>query len=187
MKAATLEDLTPDKPVVLLDIDGVLNPLRSQRPKTWPDFRQVHANGFELWLSPEMGAALAALPATVVWSTTWCDEPTHLERFAEHLGGLAPVWLGPWGRNPDLWWKTELTFAAAERFPAVVWIDDAERWPPFTTQPAHVLGVHPASAEGLTRDDVGYIADWLAGRVPGSADNVDRSDGFGRPSLRQKK
>ena len=166
MKAATLEDLPPDKPVVLLDVDGVLNPLLREKPTTWPDFRQVHANGFELWLSPEMGAALAALPATVVWSTTWCDEPTHLERFTEHLGGLAPVWLGRWGRSRDLRWKRELAYAAAERFPAVVWVDDLERWPPFTATPKHVLGMHPAPAEGLTRDDVGYIADWLADRVP---------------------
>jgi hypothetical protein len=66
------------KPVIFLDIDGVLNIAgwKPAKPETdWPDleYHKVQ-NGegvYPMWLSKAMGERLCALDAEIQWLTTW--------------------------------------------------------------------------------------------------------------------
>jgi hypothetical protein len=59
------------KPAFLIDVDGVLNPLRRPRPDA--GFRRRHYLGFTVWLSPRHGRWLLGLADEfeLVWATTW--------------------------------------------------------------------------------------------------------------------
>jgi hypothetical protein len=65
----------PDCPLILLDVDGVLNPI--VRPGLeWQRHKAAAGSGsFNVWLNPAHGPALLALAeqtgAELVWATTW--------------------------------------------------------------------------------------------------------------------
>lgn len=161
MGGDVLDRLPRDRAVLLLDIDGVLNPVTRDRPQTWPDFARVRVHGFDLWLSPSMGAALAGLAASPVWCTTWNDHPEHLPTIVSQLGGLRPHWPGRWTTRRR--WKQQLVFDALERFPAVVWIDDDERISPSEGQAVRLVTAHPKTTRGLRREDVVRVRGELDG------------------------
>ncbi|MFD9126403.1 hypothetical protein [Kitasatospora sp. NPDC059571] len=170
------------RPLLLLDVDGPLNPYRAKpqrrpegclthrvRPASWiarhPGTPSAYVRPLRLWLNPEHGPALLALPYRLVWCTTWMDE--------------ANEWIGPriglprlpyiaWPRmhhgDPDgLHWKTrELVARAAGR--PFAWVDD-EIEPQDT---AWIAEHHPAPAltlpvdhrHGLRADDFAALAAW---------------------------
>jgi len=141
--------LNPDRPLLLLDVDGVLNPLSLHRPDAWPDFEQADVHGYDLWLSEEMGRALSRVNASVAWCTTWCDDPRGLVEIARYMGGLCPLWMGSWG-NPFSW-KSAMVAHALERFSLVIWIDDDERFEP---SPHNLMRITPNAFEGLHPEDI---------------------------------
>jgi len=115
------------RPIILLDVDGVLNALHPpfQAPDTWEDWQQAEIEGFTITYSSEMGRRLKALEADIHWLTTW-----------EHMANkyICPL-LGfpelPVLERGDLdayhgWWKS----SAAELFMLTnmgrpcIWIDD---------------------------------------------------------------
>ncbi|RKS74222.1 hypothetical protein BZB76_2731 [Actinomadura pelletieri DSM 43383] len=90
-------------PVILLDVDGVLNPL--ERPHRGYKRRRCSPNGmtFKLWLNPAHGPDLLELAestgAELAWASYWCDN--------------ANVWIAPRVGLP------ELPFVPIPQFPGV--------------------------------------------------------------------
>jgi hypothetical protein len=128
--------MSPDRPLLLIDVDGPLNPYAApphQRPEGYEThpmrpigFVQPWQKPIRVWLNPTHGAALQALPFDLVWCTTWAGEAN--EWIAPHLG-LPPLPVIEWPegaqryRADDLFWKTEyvVKWAAGRPF---AWIDD---------------------------------------------------------------
>ena len=150
--------LRTQRPVLLLDIDGVLNPLSHDRPDGWGDFQSARIGQYSMWLSESMGQALRDLDATVLWCSTWCDDPHELVEIARHLGGLCPLWFGRWGQEFD--WKTDMVRAALTTFPLVVWIDDDEPVPSGMGTD-RLIRITPSATKGLQPADIVQINDRL--------------------------
>ncbi|MBM9622638.1 HAD domain-containing protein [Streptomyces zhihengii] len=165
------------KPLLLIDVDGPLNPYAAQperrpggytthrmRPTGWTDGKPLR-----VWLHPGHGAELLKLTRwyELVWATTWKDE--------------ANTWIGPriglpelpfvdWpqmhGRAPrGTFWKTQyiLRYAPGRPF---AWIDDD-----ITDLDREYVGQHHLAEAlllrvderiGLTRPDFDALADWGA-------------------------
>lgn len=72
------------KPLLLIDVDGPLNPYAakaSRRPEGYDTHRMrptgwegPHVKPLRVWLNPEHGPALTALPFELAWCTTWQAE-----------------------------------------------------------------------------------------------------------------
>lgn len=119
-----------NKPVLFLDIDGVLNAggwLPSKPDTDWPDLElhRVECSGhkYPLYLSKEMGSMLAALDVEIRWLTTWADEgykvgdiiglPENLE-----VAAFPTFRYSPWK------WHAVRDFVQIEPGRPFVWIDD---------------------------------------------------------------
>lgn len=136
------------RPMLLIDVDGPLNPYGAKPtsrpegytthrllPPTWLAERQAllallgmsgrKIKPLRVWLNPDHGPALAALPFTLVWATTWGQEAN------EYIGpvlGLPDLPVIAWAEErvqPEggLFWKTPEIVAWAEGRP-FAWIDD---------------------------------------------------------------
>lgn len=130
------------RPLLLLDVDGPLNPFRSlsaglrgytshrMRPDVWlsyrdPDSRKAR-RGARVRLHPSHGARLQALPFELTWATAWTHQANTM--IAPHIGlpGDLPVidWPELFARDPEgLSWKTRplVEWAAGRPF---AWVDD---------------------------------------------------------------
>jgi hypothetical protein len=76
-----------ERPVLFLDVDGVLNPWRASNLRG--DWRKIQVGGVRLWMSRELGewfSRLAERGVRVVWATTWIKYPDDLEFYAEQMG-----------------------------------------------------------------------------------------------------
>jgi hypothetical protein len=176
------------QPILLIDVDGPLNPYAA-KPTQRPDGYTTHrllpqswvaeqrslltmlgmpnkrVKPLRVWLNPDHGPALAALPFALVWATTWEHEAN------EYIGpvlGLPelPVITWPESRTePDggLYWKTPeiVAWAAGRPF---AWIDDEitdadQDWVRDRHDgPALLRRIDPAV--GLTDDDFVALAAW---------------------------
>lgn len=111
--------MTETRPILLLDVDGVLNAVSDGFPMTWPKWHAAKAEGFPITWSPDMVAALSHLAERVEmrWLTTWWDMT---ERLA--FLGLPPMTVANTReefharRGPLDWWK--LTVAQRTPTPA---------------------------------------------------------------------
>lgn len=68
-----------ERPLVLLDVDGVLNALALQPGPAWEHHTCQNWNGsYRVRLNPSHGPMLLKLAeetgAELVWATTWCDD-----------------------------------------------------------------------------------------------------------------
>lgn len=125
-----------DKPIILLDIDDVVNALEPEENKDWwfdKDFRSDPASGnFRLRLSQEMADALWALNCDIRWLTTW----TQTVDFANLNIGRAFGWpklpalsmrdlpFGGLGAGDNDWKQLWVREVCKDPGPPVVWIDD---------------------------------------------------------------
>jgi hypothetical protein len=132
-----------DKPLLLIDVDGCLNPeprSNGRRPEGYQThrFNPTAADGVDwvtryrkplrVWLNPEHGVQLLQLAELyeLTWCTTWEHEAN--EWIAPHLG-LPELPVVEFGKNPPhppepgLHWKTAtiIEYAAGRPF---VWVDD---------------------------------------------------------------
>lgn len=150
------------KPLLLLDVDGVLNPFAAEAcPEGYREY--LFFEGEEpVRLCPVHGSWLAELAEhyELVWATGWEDEANEF---------LAPVLALP--RLPVIRFPA-VPFAPAEKVPAiaafvgelpVAWIDDAHTpeahaWAAARTAPTLLVGTDPA--QGLTQDMIGELVNW---------------------------
>ncbi|MFF2077670.1 hypothetical protein ACFVXG_23295 [Kitasatospora sp. NPDC058162] len=173
------------QPLLLLDVDGPLNPFaapRLRRPDgyrthelmpTWWAERQTRRapdgepKPLRVWLNPAHGPELLALPYELVWATTWMAEANDL--IGPNLG-LPELPYIPWtelfAEDPDgLHWKTRDVVAWADGRP-FVWVDDelgpqdAEWIAANHPGPAHTLHVNPRT--GMLAGDFALLREWAA-------------------------
>ena len=160
---------TSDVPILLLDVDGVLNAVRMDLPEGW---RRGTFNGFVLSWDPTVTARLRELHESgrveIQWLTTWTTNADRL--LAEPMGlprGLktharadaAPIGFLGQLRGASGWWKLDLAREAAEAEPdrRIIWIDDdlavqaADTGEWLAANP-HVLVVAPDLFAGLTHE-----------------------------------
>jgi hypothetical protein len=172
--------MAPDRvaPLLLLDVDGVLNAARPDAPPGW---QSGTFNGFRLTWDPSVTARLRELHergrVEIQWLTTWAHDadrllagpmglPRGLRVHVRH--GAAPTgFLGQWGGAAG-WWKLQLTRAVAEAEPGrrIVWIDDdlaqqAADTSDWLAANPHVLVVAPDLFVGLTHEQLDEIEAWL--------------------------
>jgi Swiss Army Knife RNA repair-like protein len=169
---------TGDRPILLLDVDGVLNSPRRQLPEGW---RQGTFNGFRLSWDPTITARLRELHESgrveIQWLTTWTTDADRL--LAAPMGlprGLkthARADTAPTGFFGSLdgasgWWKLAVAqeVAAAEPDRRIVWIDDdlaeqADDTGDWLAANPHVLVVAPDLAVGLTHSQLDAVEAWL--------------------------
>jgi hypothetical protein len=169
---------TSDRPILLLDVDGVLNAACLDLPQGW---KRGTFNGYVLSWDPTITARLRELHESgrveIQWLTTWTTDADRL--LAEPMGlprGLetharadaAPTgFLGRFGARAG-WWKLAAARAVAEAEPdrRIVWIDDdlaeqaAETGEWLAAHP-RVLVVAPDLFVGLTHAQLDEIEVWL--------------------------
>jgi hypothetical protein len=176
------------RPALLVDVDGPLNPYAA-KPHRRPEGYQTHrlvtprweaaerrrlsawglpdrrVKPLRVWLNPDHGPALAALPFELVWATTWEQEAND---FVAPLLGLPTLpficWLDPRPEPANgVFWKTPQIVAWADGR-AFAWVDDeisdADRdWVHAHHRgPALLRRVDPRC--GLTVDDFARLARW---------------------------
>jgi hypothetical protein len=145
-------DIAARGPIVFLDVDGPLNPFEAKptrrpagyrthrmRPEGWdsPDIKPLR-----VWLNPDHGAKILALPGEAVWATTWEEQAN---RWIAPEIGLPELPVVRWPEEPrfgdGVFWKTRplVAWAAGRPF---VWIDDQ-----------------------ITDADLDFVDAWHAGRA----------------------
>ena len=167
-----------DVPILLLDVDGVLNAASLDLPEGW---QRGMFNGYVLSWNPTITARLRDLHESgrveIQWLTTWTTDADRL--LAEPMGlprGLrtharydsAPTgFLGRF-RGVAGWWKLAVAreVAAAEPDRRIVWIDDdlaeaAADTGDWLAANQHVLVIAPDLFAGLTHEQLDEVEAWL--------------------------
>jgi hypothetical protein len=161
-----------DRPLLLLDVDGVLNPWLMRE---LPEGYEWHEIGmFDVILAAWHGPAILELCQAsrldLVWATTW-EQDANLE-IAPRIGLPTDLpWIPFEGDGADPFIDTR-KLPAVQRWArdrACVWVDD-DLWPDawlWATQRTEAgiptLLVQPHPEQGLTRDQLATIASWAAG------------------------
>ncbi|MBV1853246.1 hypothetical protein [Catellatospora tritici] len=169
------------RPLLFLDVDGPLNPYAAKptrRPEGYQTHRMLLASmaqphrpsyhrrrPLRVWLNPDHGPSLLALPYDLVWATTWTDEAN--EWIAPRLGlPELPVvqWPRPRQDGPGgVFWKTAtlVEWAAGRPF---AWVDDDVTDADVAWVAAHHGGpalVHRVDPKhGLRAGDFAALASW---------------------------
>lgn len=156
------------KPLLLLDVDGPLNPFRATKPEGYVMHTLPTAgHSFKVWLNPDHGRMLLDFAeehgVELVWCTTW-------ERDANaHIGpniGLPELPVIEFGFTATDWkFGAVLKYAAGR---SLAWLDDDfELFDPeqqaFLKRrgdiPTLLRLVSPST--GITEDDLAAVARWL--------------------------
>jgi hypothetical protein len=166
-----------DRPVLLLDVDGVLNPYGADCPAGFVEHALFPDGDEPVRLCAAHGEWIAELAGRydVVWATGWGEEANRL------LGPLLRLPRFPVVAFPAVPFPPEAKVPAIDRLvgdrPAV-WIDDllgpaARDWAANRAAPTLLLPADPAV--GLTREIVDRAWDWAVSvgrarttRSPGS-------------------
>ena len=165
-------------PVLLLDVDGVLNAVRADLPEGW---QRGRFNGYVLSWDPTVVARLRALHDSgrveLQWLTTWTEmadrllaEPLGLPRgLRTHGRDLLPTGYGGSLGGLAGWWKLSAAQTVVEAEPGrrIVWIDDdladqAEDTSEWLAAHGQVLVVAPDYSTGLTHAELDRVDAWLA-------------------------
>ena len=167
-----------DVPVLLLDVDGVVNALRFEPPDGW---QRGLFDGFLITWDPTVTARLRELHESgrveIHWLTTWTTNADRL--LAEPMGlprGLvtharadsAPIGFSGVFGGRSSWWKLAAARAVADSEPdrRIIWVDDdlamqaADTGDWLAANP-HVLVVAPDLFVGLTHEQLDAIEAWL--------------------------
>lgn len=156
-----------DKPIWLMDVDGVLNAVNYQPS---PDQRREVLNGFAITWTPAITDAIAALHneglVEVRWLTTWADLAN------DHIGPALgwpdlKVVASPYDASRTAWWKLAYVMDLAVDDQLIVWADDdilgdpdARNWLK-QEDAGNVFTICPDTRVGLTMEDVDRVAAWL--------------------------
>lgn len=169
--------MTPPPPVLLLDVDGVLNAVRRDLPEGW---QRGRFNGYVLSWDPSVLARLRALHeqgrVELQWLTTWtrmADQllagPMGLPRgLRTHDRDALPSGFAGVRGGVAGWWKLASARALAQAEPdrRIVWIDDdlaeqAEDTRAWIAGHGEVLVVAPEWSTGLTHAELDRVEAWL--------------------------
>ncbi len=169
--------MTSPPPILLLDVDGVLNAVRHDLPDGW---QRGRFNGYVLSWNTTVVARLRALheagQVELQWLTTWTEladlllaEPLGLPRgLRTHHRDVLPTGFGGALRGLSGWWKLAAAQAVVEAEPGrrIVWIDDdltdqAEDTSEWLAANGHVLVVAPDYSTGLTHAELDRVTAWL--------------------------
>ena len=158
-----------DKPLLLVDIDGVIS-LFGFEPDKRPDGAWTQIEGIAHLLSTTAAGHLLDLESSYdcVWCTGWEEKANE---YLPHLLGIGPYPVvalahpgGP-GKSLQGHWKLDAidTFAGPDR--ALAWIDDfldeaCERWAEARKGPTLLVSTDPA--QGLTAAHALQLQDWAA-------------------------
>ena len=161
-------------PILLLDVDGVLNPigqmLHPEAEANWA-FNDVfyscdESGNWPLRISPEMGKAIRAFGCDIRWLTTWHDL-AH-KNIGEPVFGWPKFPVQSYPRMSSSYWKlTAVRELLEEEGPHVIWLDDdieqfmigEELW---ELDPHNrLMTVCPNTAIGLTKDDIQKIKNFV--------------------------
>ena len=142
-----------DRPFLLLDVDGVLNPLSVAKPSGFTRYKLL---GYEVWLSTQHGEWLRTLAQwfDLVWATTWEYQAPRL--IAPRVGlPKMPVIEVDRGAVDDTWKLRDVQRFVADR--PLAWVDDdlwadAFAWAEAREQPT--LLIRPSATLGLTKEHV---------------------------------
>ncbi|MEU9058287.1 hypothetical protein AB0D13_05130 [Streptomyces sp. NPDC048430] len=166
------------RPLLLLDVDGPLNPYAApphKRPAGYSTHR-MRPTGWEnpwdkplrVWLNHDHGTDLLALPYELVWATTWKNEAN--DWIGPHLGLPALPFVDWPSMTPDshdrLHWKTRALVVYAKGRP-FAWVDDElgpedRAWvQEHHDAPALLHQVDPRL--GLLAEDFSALSEWAAG------------------------
>lgn len=174
-----LREVDPTRPVILLDVDGVVNALGREEDHAWPDAEINTAfpvfaggdRGWPIYTSKRLGEALLALDVNIVWLTTWKYDAN--VAISPLVGLPDDLHVGDYERRKfsegfqD--WKMNFVYGFLGDFSGpVVWIDD-EAVPGYFKEEldsdpelaSRILIVEPDSYSGLAPYHVEFIADWL--------------------------
>lgn len=157
-----MERDTTGRPLLLLDVDGVLNPLANRPP---PGFRLQRIDGYEVALSAQHQRWLSELAQSfdLAWATTW--EQSANESIGPLLGlPEIPVVRFVGERAGDTWKLETVRRFVGDR--PLVWIDDelfldAYEWA--RTRDAPTLLIRPSSSVGMTSAHFDQICQFRAG------------------------
>ena len=167
-----------DVPILLLDVDGVLNAVRSDLPDGW---QRGRFNGYVLSWDPTVVARLRAWHEAgrveLQWLTTWTTmadallaEPMGLPRgLRTHDREMLPTGYSGERRGISGWWKLAAARAVAEAEPdrRIVWIDDdlaeqAADTREWLASNGQVFVIAPDYSAGLTHAELDRVEAWLA-------------------------
>ncbi|WP_089004126.1 HAD domain-containing protein [Micromonospora rifamycinica] len=161
------------RPLIFVDIDGVLIPLRARPHQVgtrWSgravDGADRHGNPLLDRLDPADGQRLRALPGELAWASTWMAEAN--EVVAPRIG-LPALPVVDWPDDDEepprgVHWKTRplVCWAAGRPF---VWLDDeitdADRRLVAAHHPQPALLHHVDPHDGLTHIDLTAVRRWL--------------------------
>jgi hypothetical protein len=176
------------RPLLLVDVDGPLNPYaadQNRRPAGYQTFRLLppgwvseerrrlemlgvdarRVKPLRVWLNPSHGQALAELAYDLVWATAWEQDANE---FIAPLLGLPELPFIPWStrlKEGVVNWKTHQIVAWVNGR-AFAWIDDeitdADRaWVGENHHgPSFLLRIDPGT--GLVSEDFAVLSDWAA-------------------------
>jgi hypothetical protein len=152
------------RPVLLVDVDGVLNPwLAEDCPPGFGEYDFFP--GERVLLSPGHGELLLSLAQAyeLVWATAWEHRANRLICPVLALPELPVIEFPLSGR--DLYFRKLPSVIEAVGDRPCAWIDDEHRpdhhtWAASRGVPTLIVDIDPA--EGLTSDVVAQLADWAA-------------------------
>jgi hypothetical protein len=152
------------RPVLLVDVDGVLNPwLAEDCPPGYGEYSFFP--GERVLLSPGHGELLLSLERTyeLVWATAWEHRANRLICPVLALPELPVIEFPLDGR--DLYFRKLPAVIEAVGDRPCAWIDDEHRpdhytWAERRGVPTLIVDINPA--EGLTSDVVVRLAEWAA-------------------------
>jgi hypothetical protein len=164
----------PDKPLLLVDIDGVIS-LWGFPPTEAPGGAWCTVDGMLHFLSADAAAHLRALAERfdLVWCSGWEEKANEYLPHAIGLGPLPHVSFETAPGERTAHWKLHgIDAHALER--ALAWVDDAHddschAWAARRGAPTLLVATDPAI--GLTDDHVDELTDW-ASRFTSPADTV---------------
>ncbi|MGC5286816.1 HAD domain-containing protein [Micromonospora sp. DT231] len=151
------------RPLLLLDVDGVLNPYgTTQPPAGYTEHHLFPEDEEPVRVNPTHGAWIteASTVLDIAWATSWNDEANQLLAPLLHITALPVITMPAPPFHPSD--KIPLIAAYARQRPTA-WIDDlhtpqAHHWAATRTSPTLLITADPTI--GLTRKAIDHVIAW---------------------------